>query len=686
MWLQVGDQTPKIALVVVLVLVVLPLAVHGDEDSSGNALLEVNASEILAQIQNGSPVEYDHVKIIGDLDLTTLDLPIKHINMTPSIVSYVSWSETSKVITSPIRINNSTFDGLVSFKHITFDEPIDLSGSNFTKDIDFSGANFRSNAFIIGANFIGANFAGNADFIEANFGGQAYFNEANFRRNANFFGASFIGENFRSGISVFIGANFSEDANFNLANFSDNAYFSRASFSGIAYFNEANFCGMVYFDETSFSEDANFDGAKFSGFINFEKANFSEDAKFNRSSFSDNAYFSGAYFSGANFSGITYFDEANFSGYTDFEKANFSEDANFDGAKFIGNASFKKVEFGGDTSFEGAAFSGYAYFDEANFSGYAYFKGAKFTREATLRGVTFNRHANFWDATFSGSADFEGAAFIRDAIFKDVTFSGEAFFEETYFENLDLRYTKYGNFYIRWNSINNFVYHNSAYQRLIENFKKLGFYDDADECYYQFRVVQLLDRNIKNPLISLFDLGAWIFFGFGKKPLYPILWSIFLIILFGFLWMGIGSKEPKSALKRYAPTWILLFIAFFGAFCLTNVVKPWVLFSLLLALSIIFIVLLMFFWRIVRLNTSTDAIDEYPLSQSWPENISESLIFSATLFLSGTKLFVDPPNIPILHGVSGSFMRKVFAIERVLGALFSIMFFLALTGMVIRPI
>ena len=82
---------------IVLLLVVSPLAVHGAEDSSKTSIIEVPASEILAKMQKGEPVEYDHVKVKGDLDLSRLVFQTN--------------------ITSPIRINDSVFGGLISFNH-----------------------------------------------------------------------------------------------------------------------------------------------------------------------------------------------------------------------------------------------------------------------------------------------------------------------------------------------------------------------------------------------------------------------------------------------------------------------------------------------------------------------------------------------------------------------------------------
>ena len=61
-----------------------------------------------------------------------------------------------------------------------------------------------------------------------------------------------------------------------------------------------------------------------------------------------------------------------------------------------------------------------------------------------------------------------------------------------------------------------------------------------------------------------------------------------------------------------------------------------------------------------------------------------AVLFSATLFLSGTRLFVDPPAMPALQGWFASHAHGFFIAERVLGAFFSILFFLAISGTVVR--
>jgi len=73
-------------------------------------------------------------------------------------------------------------------------------------------------------------------------------------------------------------------------------------------------------------------------------------------------------------------------------------------------------------------------------------------------------------------------------------------------------------------------------------------------------------------------------------------------------------------------------------------------------------------------------------SKVWekPDDILGIFGFSITVFLSGTRLFIDPPEIPKIKGRSRSMIKKAFVLERILGALFSILFFLAISGTVIR--
>lgn len=149
--------------------------------------------------------------------------------------------------------------------------------------------------------------------------------------------------------------------------------------------------------------------------------------------------------------------------------------------------------------------------------------------------------------------------------------------------------------------------------------------------------------------------------------------------------MSLALEQQESAIKRKSGLWILLFVVIFGAFNLRSV-SILVLLALLLILLAFLISLLLLFFRFMRLNKSESGNEGNETIKSRKWNLYESMSFSSAVFLSGTKLFVDPPTIPKLQGVSISFTKRIFIVERLLGALFSILFFLALTGIVIKPV
>jgi hypothetical protein len=137
----------------------------------------------------------------------------------------------------------------------------------------------------------------------------------------------------------------------------------------------------------------------------------------------------------------------------------------------------------------------------------------------------------------------------------------------------------------------------------------LGFFEDADNCYYRYRI-EHRSRPWPglHPLDSAFrktiDFFSQIFYGYGVEPLYPVAWSIFFIVLFGLILYAADMPSPFR--------------------------------------------------------------------------------FSMRTFLSGTKLFIDSPAIPegliALHPL----LEDVLTLEKVFGALFSLLLFLAVGKTIIR--
>jgi hypothetical protein len=159
-------------------------------------LREVPASEILAKIEKGNPVEYNNV-IIKD-DLSNLDYTIE----------------------SRIKILNSQFNGYLEF-----------SGSIFKKSVDFTGTRFNA-----GASFEYARFNGEADFAKTYFD-RGMFIAAHFKKTADFSGTHFRQGNWTYARfdekAIFFGAQFDEYISFRCAKFDSRANFSRAKISGL---------------------------------------------------------------------------------------------------------------------------------------------------------------------------------------------------------------------------------------------------------------------------------------------------------------------------------------------------------------------------------------------------------------------------------------------------------------------
>ena len=463
----------------------------------------VQASEILAKIERGDPVEYDGVIVVGDLDLSGLDLPIEHIERNWNEVEIWGLTTKAKLINSSIRITNSeiqgnlNFSGVIFLKQVIFDDEPKFSElapepelvffdvttffdelpslrglpgylpseTQFGGDSDFEGAKFSCDAY-----FGEAVFIGNAYFDKAEFTGDASFKSTVFKGGADFRGTVFSGGDadfrwtqFSGGDADFRGAVFSGgDVGFGLAQFSGGdtnfgwAQFSGgdadlggAVFSGDAYFMDAEFSGgNVHFTEAKFGGYANFGGAQFSGgSVNFETAEFS----------GGNAYFRGAEFSGGN----VYFTEAKFGGY-----------ANFGGAQFSGgSANFERAEFSGDAYFEMAEFNGgSANFAWSEFNGnYANFEGGKFSEDVTFVNSSFD-HANL---------TLENSKNIRILRLSDANFGNRCM--------ICLNETDYERLYVRWDAIEDaLVYNGEVYLNLVKNLRNIEYFEDADDCYYQY--------------------------------------------------------------------------------------------------------------------------------------------------------------------------------------------------------
>ena len=446
----------------------------------------VDASEILAKIEGGRDVNCKDVVIKGDLEIS------------------------KPIVTSEISIVNCRIDGFVIFSNEVFQKHVNFSRTIFNGRYEREFSHFLLVGVVSGskgcypigrgplsvrfrptpdwgpynvfgdlwdhgesalkgdeqaskesdqanvppsihiertrfeglANFKETLFNGDADFGNAAFG-TAYFSNATFKGNAYFCGAKF------EGFADFLGVFFEKEANFMYAQFVANVAFFGATFKGLASFDDAQFTSHTIFLNT-----------KFEGIANFKKARF-DAADFQRCEFNDARFLNTISKNKANFAGCE-FNDARFLNTIFKNKANFAEDnfkgiTNFSRSQFEGIASFKLAKFEGNTDFKGAKFCKTISFIRGKFAEIATFVGAMFDRSLLLDSSKIN------------------SMNLSDVIL------GQNF-------RISLKNSDFANLRIHWKIIQDrFKYDGAAYLALIKNYNNLEWFEDADQCYYQYR-------------------------------------------------------------------------------------------------------------------------------------------------------------------------------------------------------
>jgi hypothetical protein len=233
----------------------------------------------------------------------------------------------------------------------------------------------------------------------------------------------------------------------------------------------------------------------------------------------------------------------------------------FGKSQFFKNASFRYSQFKGDLDIERANFYGNLYFNDSEFSGYA-----DFTE------TSFSNYTGFDGCNFRGDIGFERCRFLQD-----VNFSRAKFDRYVYFNNADIRgkinliNTKLFLFLIDWNSVKGHIlYDGSAYIQLIRNFKELEQFQDADDCYYQYRLEkQSLESLGVNKLIDIFAFASC---GYGVRLSHTIFSAIAIMIVFGIYF---ALKERAFNLRGKLFRAKLIETIFFSAMILLLLPSDW---------------------------------------------------------------------------------------------------------------
>lgn len=337
-----------------------------------------------------------------------------------------------------------------------------------------------------------------------------------------------------------------------------NASFDKASFLGIADLANTSF-QQASFPGASFSGPVIFDGARFLGSVSFADARFHQDASFNDVLFAGvvdfnySSFDSYSYFTGAQFIGDALFSDVDLSGAADFSGASFEAASNFFGSRFntavfseavfSGPVQFGLAKFSGLSSFGGAVFVGEAGFNLARFSDAAYFSGAVFQKDALFGLAKFEDIASFHSARFDGDLNFKGGS-ISTLLLDEAALDTHS--------RIILNDTDFVRFKAHWKDIaDHVVWDPGAYLALVNNYKGLGWSQDEDGCYYQYRK---LDQSEKGwGLSKAIDVLAWLSCGYGVRPGYAVAWSLLTILVFALVfWIGDGIRRSAKPLSEPA--------------------------------------------------------------------------------------------------------------------------------------
>lgn len=341
----------------------------GNEDFLSKIILEeIHSKEILNKIKMNQPIEYDHVIIRESLDLDDLlDLTTVYFNQSlknnDKFEDYSNDGDSfpyyrgstvggvysggahcsraqrikARLVSSPIKINNSIIESDIDFSNTVFLNPISFENTRIMGNITFDDKNCSyQSIFMDVVNFSGSQFNGTADFDGSYFNKTANFEKTTFKESAYFSDSIFKNKViFYNSIFIrdcyFFGSEFYRNAIFRKSQFSNSVNFDNCIFSGYADFLEAKFKGRTTFQDSNFTKKADFSDATFERSAYFLNSEFNDDVRFSYTRHHKPAYFA----------------ESQFIKSVDFNGSRFDQGIDFRDSKFKGDMYLNDVEMRG---------------------------------------------------------------------------------------------------------------------------------------------------------------------------------------------------------------------------------------------------------------------------------------------------------------------------------------------------
>jgi hypothetical protein len=327
---------------------------------------------------------------------------------------------------------------------------------------------------------------------------------------------SFAGASFDQPLDL-QGSLFQDNANFAGCRFLGGARLAGAAFQGQADLRNAYFGGQASFFSAQFAEDASFGNSQFAGDAVFLNSSFARDVDFDFAQFQRLASFADASFVNVSFL------ETQFGGHTTFLDARFQGNAAFAATRFLGSVVFRGASFSSGSTFGLSSFGGLADFTNVYFNSTAYFGGVRFTDLAYFINARFDRDLNMEDSR------------LYNLRLDNVSFMGGS--------RINLNNSDFTKLEVRWGMLKDrLVYNGAAYLALVKNYKSLEWFDDSDDCYYQYRRIGQDQAPWGWGKIS--DLISWLSCGYGVRVSYTSFWCLFTILFFGVVfWAGKGMNK-----------------------------------------------------------------------------------------------------------------------------------------------
>ncbi len=249
----------------------------------------VSTIEIIAKIENGEPVEYDHRIINKDINIHEINLQKDNeryiinsaIKMTFCIF-YCDINLSDAIFTKQVIFSESIFRGKALFANSIFNEILPEDRDQVVLNSNYNRSQLKKNSSLVlpkfdgNINFNGAKFDEIADFNGCKFLDYAFFNLCKFKNFAKFDDSSF------SKYCYFRISEFSLNALFYRCKFKDRVAFYNSRFYGDAFFvgdvassatnfNQSFFCGDAIFNFSIFNSLLSFEFCQFGGILDFHE-------------------------------------------------------------------------------------------------------------------------------------------------------------------------------------------------------------------------------------------------------------------------------------------------------------------------------------------------------------------------------------------------------------------------------